>query len=231
MSSGTIRALQLEPSKGIRAPTAAFRTVRVDGVSGHLCDVDIYLDDCAKNLMLKIMQETGVNWCEQTLVVGTRVLEPSDPVRANNVVMVRRNMTYERYHWMKMIKRCPSAQLPFYLLEDKEFMLTAASVAPRLVAGRIPEKLRDCAELGVALVQESGLVLEHLPAPMRSDRVVVRAAVRHTGFALRFAARELREDFDVCLDAVGTSPNARRHVNVSIRKAVEAEADRLWGSF
>ena len=169
MSSGTIRALQLEPSKGcIRAPTAAFRAVGVDGVSGHICDVKLEGADSAKNLMLKIMQETGVNWCEQTLVVGTRVLGPSDPVRANNVVMVRRNMTYERYHWMKMIKRCPSAQLPFYLLEDKEFMLTAASFAPHLVAECIPKKFHDCTELGVLLVQNSGLVLERLPESMRS---------------------------------------------------------------
>ena len=64
---------------------------------------------------------------------------------------------------------------------------------------------------------------------MRADRAVVRAAVRHTGFALRFAGEEMRQDFDICLDAVGTSPNARRHVDVSIRKAVEDEAERLWG--
>ena len=64
---------------------------------------------------------------------------------------------------------------------------------------------------------------------MRADRAVVRAAVMHTGFALRFAGEEMRQDFYICLDAVGTSPNARRYVNVSIRKAVEAEAERLWG--
>ena len=108
-------------------------------------------------------------------------------------------------------------------------MLMAANVAPRLVADCIPEKIRDCTELGVALVKDSGLVLGRLPEPMRSDRAVVRAAVRHTGFVLRFAREEMREDFDICLEAVGTSPNARRYVDVSIRKAVEGEAERLWG--
>ena len=156
-----------------------------------------------------------------------RVLEPSDPVLANNVVMVRRDMAYERYHYLKMLKR--NVQPPYHLREDKEFMLMAARIAPRVIAGCIPEKLRGCTELGVALVQESGLNLERLPAPMRADRAVVRAAVMHTGFALRFAGEEMRQDFYICLDAVGTSPNARRHVDVSIRKAVEAEADRLWG--
>ncbi len=125
---------------------------------------------------------------EQLLVVGTRALEPSDLVHTNHVVLVRRNMVHERYHYLKILMRCRYAQLPFYLREDLEFMLMAASVAPRVIAGCIPEKLRGCTELGVALVQESSLNLELLPAPMRADRTVVRAAVTHTGFALRFAA-------------------------------------------
>ena len=225
--SGIVAALQLEPAKGrIRALTAPF-TVRVNGVCGHLCNVKLAANGHAKDLMMKITRETGANWWEQLLVVGTRVLEHNDPVHTNSVVMVRRDMARERYHWLKMLKR--KVQPPYHLREDKEFMLMAARIAPRVIAGCIPEKLRSCTELGIALVQESGLNLELLPAPMRADRTVVRAAVTNTGFALRFAAEDLREDFHTCLAAVGTSPNARRHVNVSIRKAVEAEAERLWG--
>ena len=231
MSAGIVAALQLEPVKKgrIRAPTAPF-TVRVHGVSGHhLCDVKLSAAGNAKDLMLKIMQETGISWCEQLLVVGPRVLEPNDPVRSNHVLMVRRDMAYERYHHLKMMKQ--NLLPPYHLREDKDFMLLAAGVAPRIVTRCIPERFRDCTELGVALVKDSGLVLGRLPEPMRSDRAVVRAAVRHTGFALRFAREEMREDFDICLEAVGTSPNARRYVDVSIRKAVEGEAERLWGSF
>ena len=96
MSSGIVAALQLEPAKGrIRAPTAPF-TVRVNGVSGHLCDVRLNATGNAKDLMMKIMRETGANWWEQLLVVGTRVLEPTDPVHTNSVVMVRRDLARTR---------------------------------------------------------------------------------------------------------------------------------------
>ena len=139
MSSGTIRALQLEPSKGIRAPTAAFRTVRVDGVSGHLCDVKLGATGNAKDLMLQIMQETGTNWREQTLVVGTRVMEPNDPVLANNVVMVRRSMAHENY--LKMLR---NFQPPFHL---------RARVAPRIVARCIPERPEQRNLSGISAVK------------------------------------------------------------------------------
>ena len=54
----------------------------------------------------------------------------------------------------------------------------------------------------LAVVEESGLALQHASPELQADREVVTEAVQQDGLALKYASQELRADREVVMAAV-----------------------------
>ena len=74
-------------------------------------------------------------------------------------------------------------------------------------------------EVALAAVSQQGLVLESVPAKLRSDREVVLAAVKQNGLALAFAAVDLKGDTAVVKEACNQNGLALMHASGELKDA------------
>ena len=104
-------------------------------------------------------------------------------------------------------------QLPSHLAGDKEIVLEIAKNHPRALwamsnraVSAMSEKILNCKENGLAVLQACPSLLEFASLGLRDDRDLMLAALRMSPFHWRFVGEALRHDRELFLVAVRQAP-------------------------
>jgi len=104
------------------------------------------------------------------------------------------------------------------LWSDRSFVKGAMCIDGQLLgASRVPKEWRSDVEVVLLACMNDGYALQFAAEELRKNRSIVLAAVSQRGTALMYASEELKGDYDVVLDAVRDNRMAIVHAKNGLR--------------
>lgn len=176
---------------------------------GHLCRLEVHINDTVRCLKENIYLSTRKSWMMQKLFFGERELHDQVPLSSLMRVGATTSFRLEYRHtdvtdWLQRVKKegakCLAAA-PAELLANPDFILPAVQISAQ-VLGRAAPELRADREFVLQVVPHCGQALRHAAPELRADREVVLAAVQQDPWALELAAPALHADRELVMEAV-----------------------------
>lgn len=212
--------------------------LRVGGLGGELCALEVHQDWTVPELKQAIEKATGIPRREQRLFFGAselRELPGEEPAplsvtlqgggddEPRDIALVRRSK--EHVTWLERAQRDGYEALrkgPEWIRADQEITRAAIEEAGASAMELVAKELRMDRNFVQAAVKLSGEALQFAAQELRGDRAVVRAAVERDPCALEFAASKLQADRALVLFAVRLDGSALEFASDNLKRDKDA---------
>lgn len=178
--------------------------IRVAGLNGHLCSLQLDRTQAVSEIKILISETLGIRHDEQRILYEDVEL-PDGELMCNCVADTINDLELT-------LLRCPTVGEE----EREEWSSRLRTDGMDLMFAS--EEVQADRKLVLEAVRQSGAALALAAEELQSDREIVLQAIRSDGLALTHASSDLKEDLEIVLSAVQQNGRSLSHASSKLRK-------------